>query len=500
MPYGRKSLDYEPVTRSRRKPLPGSENDIAADWPSRPKDSTDSAALQNDGTDLPPAPAPSPVPQQEKLALKRGHGATYVALFLYITFVYFRPYELSPSLAPLILVPYVLAIITLGIFIPTQLGLEGTLTARPREVNLVLLLCVIALLSMIFANSPGAAWDEFNKVFMKAVLMFIVMVNVVRTEGRLRGLILLAMAVGCFISFDAFNKYRLGQFDPYDEIGRVVGNIGGMFGNQNDMSLHLVTMIPIAIALFVGTRNPFKKLLYGGCAFLMMAGNFVTFSRGGFLGLIGGGSVLAWKLGRRNRVTILALLIIVGTVSVLLAPGGYGSRMKGIVGAADASASTRTQLLYGSVLVALRHPLFGVGMGNSSSLLVRGQVSHNAYTHIAAEMGLIALEIYVIFMLVSFRRLRQIERETFKARRASRFYYLAVGLQASLICYMISSFFLSVAYQWNVYFLVGYATCLYRLYETSPDVLVEVKKNAGDETAKPEAIDRHRFDITLPET
>jgi O-antigen ligase len=108
-------------------------------------------------------------------------------------------------------------------------------------------------------------------------------------------------------------------------------------------------------------------------------------------------------------------------------------------------------------------------MGNDHNLLVRGQVSHNAYTQVASEMGMAALLVYLMFMLVPIKRLRRIERETFALRRGSRFYYLAVGLQSSLVCYMITSFFLSVAYVWNVYYLVGYAVCLRRLYETRPD-------------------------------
>ncbi|MBA3440420.1 MAG: hypothetical protein H0T92_11175, partial [Pyrinomonadaceae bacterium] len=95
----------------------------------------------------------------------------------------------------------------------------------------------------------------------------------------------------------------------------------------------------------------------------------------------------------------------------------------------------------------------------------RNIVSHNAYTQVAAEMGIAALVLYVMFILVPFKRLREIERETYAARRTSQFYYLAVALQASLIGYMVSSFFLSVAYGWHVYYLVGYAVCLRRLYQ-----------------------------------
>ena len=64
---------------------------------------------------------------------------------------------------------------------------------------------------------------------------------------------------------------------------RVEGDLGGMFGNPNDMALHLVTMVPLAVALLLATRSISAKLFYGACAALMVAGTVVTFSRGGFL-------------------------------------------------------------------------------------------------------------------------------------------------------------------------------------------------------------------------
>ena len=51
------------------------------------------------------------------------------------------------------------------------------------------------------------------------------------------------------------------------------------------------------------------------------------------------------------------------------------------------------------------------------------------------------------------------------AKRRPSHYYLAVGLQASLVGYMTSAFFAAVAYQWYAYYLVGYAVCLSRMYE-----------------------------------
>jgi len=418
--------------------------------------------------------------------LRRGHALSYALLFLYLVFVYFRPYELFTSLAPLISVVFWLGLAVLIVFVPMQLLLEGSLTARPREVDLAVLLCVVALLSVIFAGSRDLAWNEFTFVFIKAVMIFVVMVNVVRTERRLRSLILLAISVGCVISVDALNKFRLGQFDQGDELGRVVGNIGGMFGNQNDMALHLVTMIPIVVALLLITPNILKKIIYLGCVLLMLAGNFVTFSRGAFLGLIAGVAALVWKLGRNNRALGLAIVFIAFTAALVLVPGRYGSRIASILQpSGDESAFTRKQLLFDSLYVSARHPLFGVGMGNSRNMLTRGQVSHNAYTQVASEMGLAALAIYVMFILIPLKSLRRIERTPSLSRVDQRSRYLAVGLQASIICYMVSSFFLSVAYQWNIYFLVGYAVCFRRIHEARA---IETEREAGrsNETSKPQ--------------
>ncbi|MGH9901548.1 MAG: hypothetical protein ACRD68_07010, partial [Pyrinomonadaceae bacterium] len=124
-------------------------------------------------------------------------------------------------------------------------------------------------------------------------------------------------------------------------------------------------------------------------------------------------------------------------------------------------------LLIKSVIVSVKNPVFGVGMGNFPILSIRDQVTHNSYTQVSSEMGVAALVIYIMFLLAAFKGLKRVEREAFASRHKSHFYYLAVGLQAALAGYMVSSFFGSVAYQWYVYYLVGYAVCFRRIHESS---------------------------------
>ena len=81
-----------------------------------------------------------------------------------------------------------------------------------------------------------------------------------------------------------------------------------------------------------------------------------------------------------------------------------------------------------------------------------------------------------MFIVSPLRKLSTIVRETVAVRQTSSFYYLGLGLQASLLVFMVSSFFLSVAYVWNVYYLIGYAVCFRRIYEAETGKLVVVEK------------------------
>lgn len=468
MLHNRPVSEYEPVTRSRRA---GSGR--AADEETgfdKSFASADQKAARDapvlDAAELPAQPElqTSTVGAQQQQQLKRGHALSYIGLFLFTVMVYVRPYELTPSLLWLSSSAFWLAVATLVAYVPSQLAAEGTLSVRSREVNCALFLALAGLCSIPLAYNRVEAWETYLN-FAKVVAIFIVAVNATRTERRLRGLLLLALAISCVISVNAISDYRAGRLDLRG--GRIEGVLGGMFENPNDMALHLVTMIPVAIALFLAARGLHKKIAYTACMLLMVGATVVTFSRGGFLGLVCAVFLLAWKLGRRNRFAVVGATGCAVVLFLALAPGGYMSRLASIYNRDldTGSISSRQDLLLRSLLVAARNPLVGIGMGNFHNVSEHEQVSHNAYTQVGAEMGLPAMLVYILLIVTPLKRLRRIERETFDGHKGNRFYYLSVGLQASLVAYMVSSFFASVAYLWYVYYLVAYAFCLARLYE-----------------------------------
>ena len=446
-------LDYEPLRRPKRRVAEDEE------FSRRTREAIEAQFNGSRKADEVHQPvAREFIQPARKENLTRGHALTFAGLFLFCFVLYVRPYEFFPQVSWLRNIALILALATLAVYVPTQLALAGKLTIRPREMKLIMALLVIALLSIPLALDPLMAWNGFIDYF-KVVLIFLVLINIVHTQRRLRLLFLLVLIVSCVLAGAAINDYMAGRLDLGGK--RIKGVIGGLFDNPNDLALHLVTIIPIAIGLALGARPVRKKLFYLFAAILMTAGVVVTFSRGGFLALFCMGAVLAWRVGRRHKWIIAIVLPVVLVGFIVFAPGGYSSR---IATTNDDSSTMRLDDLKRSLFISMHHPLLGVGMGNYILFSNSNHATHNAYTQVSSELGAIAMLIYVLFLIAPLNKLKKLERDTHDLRHQSHYFYLAVGLEASLIGYMVASFFASVAFLWYAYFLVGYAICLRRLY------------------------------------
>lgn len=419
---------------------------------------------------------------------RNGHFMTYVGLFLFSIMVLFRPYEIVPGLGFLASAAIYFAVATMAVYLPSQLVTEGNLTILSTEVKAVLAMALIAFALIPISRDPVLAWEVFNDPFIKAVMIFIVMVNVVRTRRRLMGLMWLSFGIGIYLSIDTIRLYLAGDF-AYEGYRVGITDTQGMFGNPNEMALHLVMMTPILISLCIASKSFLMKAVYFGTTVVFVTANVLTFSRGGFLGLLISSLVLAWKLGRRNRLNVSLASLAIAAVVIIAAPGNYGLRLLSIfipsldpVGSADA----RREGLVTSLIVTARNP-WGIGIGNSAMFGAHNLQTHNAYTQVSSELGVLGLAAYLILMISPFRKLGAIERELFEKKQIDWFYYMSIGLQGGIIGYMVSSFFASVAYNWFIYYLIAYAVAFRRAYSIEKGSDKEVTSNSPLEWRPAEA-------------
>jgi O-antigen ligase len=465
------AFDYEGVFPGRARRAQGSDADAEVWSKSGKFESFESdVAVRTGPTTQEPPSNTLLFTETANWIRRRGHAITFFALFLFTVVLYIRPYEFFPALSSFTSMAFYTGLLTLIIYFITQPIVEGNFTARLKEVNLILLLGVAALLSMPLAINRAEAWDTFTELLLKEILIFIVIVNVVRTKRRLNLLLMLAVAVSVYLSINAIQDYQSGLFGVGNEENhnlRIEGRIKGLFENSNDLALHLITIAPIAVALAFVKQGMARKFVYLGAALLMVAAIVVTFSRGGFLALAAVSFFMVRKLGRENRGMATAGFVLGAILFFAVAPGDYAGRLSTIFNTASdltGSASQRNQVLKRSIMVTLRYPLFGVGIGNFHHKSFQELGTHNAYTQVGSEMGIPAMIVYIMFLAYPFKRLTEIEKKTYKNKDERYYYYLTIGLKGSLVAYMVASFFAGVAYQWYVYYLVGYAIAARRIY------------------------------------
>jgi O-antigen ligase len=228
---------------------------------------------------------------------------------------------------------------------------------------------------------------------------------------------------------------------------------------------------------------------------VMFAGIIFTYSRGGFLGIIATFVFMLWKLSKRKRIRTMVLVVVSVAALLPVLPGSYSQRILTIFESESdttGSSHARKELLIQTVALAMKRPIIGVGMGNLPFYSNHGMVAHNSYAEIAAELGIFGLLAYLVVILAPFQSLARLEkkikakereRESIfhkpragilkigggdagdeEAKNARELYYLIVGVRATLLTYMVVSFFGSIQYLWYLYYPVAYAIALGVIY------------------------------------
>jgi O-antigen ligase len=416
---------------------------------------------------------PRPIASAEPDALefqKAGtgrHSLAYFGLLMFTLLLYTRPHDIWPDVfgnSPII--KYV-AIPAIAIYIISKLVSGERLTVWTKEIKLIGFLVLIAVLFTPVATEPDYAVTMLTEVFLKVVAIFILMANLLDTRERLRMMFRLVVACGTYNAYIAIQNYAAGKFESISTIGapRVEGAVGGMFGNANDFAAALNLVLPLAIVLAL-TSKGLARLLYFACVALLAVAVVVSFSRGGFLTLIAMCGFMLWKIGRHNRATtFLAAFLLFGAFSLAM-PNAYGDRLFTILNTdkdATGSAQERQGLMMHAIVIAIRHPITGIGIGNIGAYM--DKVTHNSYIEIAAELGMPGLIAYLMLIFAPMRSLKRIAKSTEEYRRPQdrELYILSVGIHATIIGYIVCSFFASYQYFWYLYYPVAYAIAVRRL-------------------------------------
>jgi len=326
----------------------------------------------------------------------------------------------------------------------------------PKEAFYLLLLIAIMFFSSLLSPvwKGGAFWDtvDFAKVSIAWVLTFLL----VTTLSRFRRIVFIQAASVTVISVVAILKGHSEQ--------RLGGVIGGIYSNPNDLALAIVLSLPFCLAFFLTAKNGLRKIAWILSIVVMMAALFMTGSRSGFIDLVAAGIVGLWHFGiKGKRLSLIAGAVLIAVLAFLFLGNTVTQRFFSIgdstntqIDEARASYEDRKLIMEKSLEAIARYPVLGLGTNCLQTYSGMWREVHMAYLQMAAESGIPALVLYLMYFYCGFRNLRRIRR----AQPDAETLVFAGALHSSLIGFVVGACFAPVAYHYFPYFAVCYTAVL----------------------------------------
>jgi O-Antigen ligase len=397
----------------------------------------------------------------------------YLAAFL------LRPSDLSWRLGQIHLMDILAALAMGGAGLELLTGRRASL--RGPQVALVVIFVLWATLTKIITQRwLWGAWAAFDYLGINLFLFLLAILNVdslrrVRITARFLVIIAVVLAVqgavavhlGLFREHFVFSReVPVGEADEEEEEeedqprrdpdAAVYGDRGlrikalGYLNDPNDLAQFLVAMLPLAFALRREGEAGLNLLRAWLPAAIIVYGVYLSRSRGAILTL--GALVFIAVQRRMHRLFAFALGSLAGltvfTVSVL----GTGTEL-------DMSASDRIYAWHAGFQMLKESPIWGVGFGNFGE--GHELLAHNCFIHCAAELGLVGYFLWLSIIVVTFANSSLLARlldpdDEFDADMVR---WLG-AVQQGLVAFLVAGFFLSRAYSFILFLLVGLSAAL----------------------------------------
>ncbi|MFP6580713.1 MAG: O-antigen ligase family protein [Myxococcota bacterium] len=358
---------------------------------------------------------------------------------------------------------------------------------RDRKAPWVVALGTAFLLSVILTWFKGTGLDQVivALIALGSVILFYFLLVYVTIDFRSVDSLLVGFLVG--VSISSLSVLLGSQ-------GGAEDRTGGLGGDPNHFSYEAAVGIAVALMYFTRTHSKWIQTLLAGFFLLALMGIMASLSRSGALaaGLV----IVLWMIRFRAYRFLPALVAagVLGGFVMFFATPRWSERMGTLanVGSADADASVRTRMAVNEYAARafVNNPIFGVGylyfgrwgvdrirelrqtgqadvLAGTETVFVRSRVAiHNSYLHVAAEMGLLGLIPYLIFLGLAWS---DYSRTWKTAKRfpadplISKIYLAATFLQIGLAAGLVDNLFLSSLRFKSLWVLLALSTVLQHL-------------------------------------
>jgi O-antigen ligase len=423
----------------------------------------------------------SGVRARERAAGSDNPRAAYAFLLAFIFLLYLNVPIVMPRFEVVHPAKLVGAAAVLALLAETLFGRRRFSFGLP-EGGVLLGFLGVATLSCLTALWPGLAVQVVGDL-MKIVLVYFFVANCAASVRGVRGVMWTMLLGGLVPAAGVMRNYLTGNV--------IEGRTGwvGLFANPNDLAYSLVILVPLAACLAVRSRLLTRLVLWGIILFFA-AGIFVTFSRGGLIGLAAVIGLYAWK-----RRSLMTWIVIAGMAAAgLFAVAHLWTRGQDFSDLQD-DATVRSRLATSEAGLAMfaDHPLFGVGPGCSvvawplyapPGVRTRGAlITHNTFIQGLSETGITGFIAFFLFIGFGLWHAHQLARKRLpshatpvgahqpaagdldmpRPQPAEEVRALGTGLEIALWGFVVCGLSAGIMLTWFPYILVGLVSAARRI-------------------------------------
>ena len=338
---------------------------------------------------------------------------------------------------------------------------------------------VFLVLGIPFSSWKGGSFRSLVDIWSKSYIAFFLVSSLIFTMKQMRkSLFLLAMGTIGIVYF-AFKATKM------NEDGRLSVEYGSL-GNSNDLAGSLLIGLPFLMYVLLDKkRSALIRLLCLGILGILLVVVFKTGSRSGVLALIFMAFVMFLKASAGSKLKIVVVALVVGAVFPMVAGKTLMARYKTMftttvssdmsddAASAVYSSQARRQLVYNAIELTLRHPIFGVGLGNFANQSADLEISkgnqplwftsHDIYLLVSSETGVVGIVLYLATIFFTFSTLIRIERAARKEPELADLQEMAYCLLLSTIAFTAGGLFSTNAYTTQLPLLAGLTVALDRV-------------------------------------
>jgi hypothetical protein len=385
----------------------------------------------------------------------------------YLLVDYARPQDLIPGVGAIR--PALLVMAVLIFFLIKHRAL---LVRRSKQIKMIWYFIGLLAVFIPFARNNYYAYATCSEMlkFMPFILSVLVCVDSIE---RLKAFMKFYVGLMIYIALYAMTHGGMGS--------------GNYFADENDVSLYINMVIPFCYFLFLIEEKKWTKIFYGAGLMIGLLTVVVSFSRGGFVGLVIM-FFIVWLVSPRKMLTVFAILFL-GTIVYFYSGQAYRQEMETVTDTKESTAKARLNSWASGWDMFLDNPL-GVGgnnfqvrfpeyQGDRFNRGMWGRVAHSLWFTLIPELGVFGILIYFRLLYYNLKDIFSIKIRKKELSGSERYLNsMSIAFVASLAGFFASASFISVLYYPHYWYLTAMIVATARIrikLSGMPELEVPVK-------------------------